>query len=62
MLKNKEEIENYEEKAKVLRENGWRDLWHVDNWVKNEWFNSPTINIDCAGVSTDDAYRTCKNK
>jgi hypothetical protein len=59
MLRNKEEIENYEEKAKLLKENGWTDHWHEDNWVKTEWFNSKN-NIDRMGLSTDRAYQTIK--
>jgi len=31
MLKDKHEIENYEDKAKVLRENGWETWYHDDN-------------------------------
>ena len=61
MLKEKEEIENYEEKSKYLKENGWTDLWHCDNWVKKEWFGHPTINVDKAGFSTDIAYNFVKN-
>ena len=56
MLKDKADIENYDMKANLLKENGWIDLWHLDNWVKVEWFNHPTINIDRAGCSTNAAY------
>lgn len=56
MLKQPSEIENYDLKANVLRENGWTDLWHPDNWVRKIWYNDPTINIDRAGMSTDAAY------
>ena len=62
LLKNKSEIENYEEKAKLLRENGWTDLWNEDNWVKKEWFKDPTIDIDRAGGSTDEVYSYVKNR
>jgi len=57
-LLNPNEIENYEHKAKVLYENGWTDLWHKDNWVRKEWFDHPTIDIDRAGCSTNVAYST----
>jgi len=60
MLKDKREIENYKEKARWLKENGWTDLWHPDNWVRTEWFNHHTINIVWAGISTDAAYSTKK--
>ena len=59
-LKSKNEIENYEEKYKFLRENGWEDLWHVDNWIKSEWRNSGG-NIDMMGRSMDAAYNTEEN-
>jgi hypothetical protein len=55
------QILNDNEKANFLKENGWTDLWHVDNWVKKEWFKHPTIDIDRAGYSTDMAYNICKN-
>lgn len=44
------------DKIKTLRENGWTDLWHPNNWVKKEWFDNPKINIDWAGISLDKAY------
>jgi len=55
-LKNKEEIENYDLKAKVLEENGWTTWYNDDNWIRKEWYNNPKIRIDYAGVSTDVAY------
>jgi len=36
-MKEKNEIENYEEKSKVLQENGWVTWYHDDNWIKTEW-------------------------
>jgi len=57
-MKEPGKIKDYKKKAKVLLENGWTDLWHPDNWVKEEWRNHPTIDIDRAGVPTDIAYRT----
>jgi hypothetical protein len=59
-LKNKSEIENYEEKAKLLRGNGWIDHWHEDNWVKREWFKDPKMDVDRAGGSTDEVYAYVK--
>jgi len=55
LLKEKHEIENYEEKAKILRENGWETWHHVDNWVMSEWFFEGK-NIQMAGLDTDKAY------
>lgn len=55
MLKNKNEIENYDLKAKVLIDNGWETWYHDDNWIKTEW-NKQGIKIDNAGISTDVAY------
>lgn len=49
-------------KSNFLKENGWTDLWHVDNWVRKEWFNSPTIDVDRAGISTDTAYIIAKKE
>lgn len=57
-MRDPKNIKDYEKKSKTLRENGWTDLWHPDNWVKEEWFDHPTIDIDRAGVSTNVAYRT----
>lgn len=62
MLKEKHEIENYEDKSKFLKENGWTDLWHVDNWVKVEWYSNSRIDIDRAGCSTNTAYNICRNE
>jgi hypothetical protein len=56
VLKSKNQIENYELKAKVLRENGWDTWYHDDNWIRLEWYDNLKIRIDYAGVSTDQAY------
>jgi hypothetical protein len=55
MLKNKHEIENYEEKSKILHENGWETWYHDDNWIKTEWWEQGK-KIDMMGRSTDDVY------
>lgn len=55
MLKNKNEIENYEEKSKILRENGWETWYNDDNWIKTEWYDQGK-KIDMMGRSTDDVY------
>ena len=55
MLKNKHEIENYEEKSKTLRENGWETWSNDDNWIKTEWWEQGK-KIDMMGRSTDDVY------
>ena len=38
-LQDKHEISSYEEKAKVLRENGWETWYNDDNWIKTEWID-----------------------
>jgi hypothetical protein len=55
MLKNKHEIENYEEKSKTLHKNGWETWYHDDNWIKTEWWEQGK-KIDMMGRSTDDVY------
>ena len=45
------------EKDKFLRKTGWTDLWHPDNWIKEDWFDDPKMNVDLAGMSLDDAYK-----
>ena len=62
MLKSKKEIENYEEKAKVLQENGWETWYHDDNWIKTEWVKQGK-SVDRMGDSTDRIYTwLMKNK
>lgn len=41
---------------KKLRANGWEQLWHETNWVKSEWWDDPTINIDKIGRDVFEAY------
>lgn len=36
-MKNKDEIENYDHKAKVLMDNGWETWYHDDSWIRTEW-------------------------
>jgi len=55
LLKEKHEIENYEEKAKFLSENGWETWYHDDNWIKTEWINKG-VKYDMMGRETDDVY------
>lgn len=55
MLKKKEQIENYEEKSKVLCENGWETWYHDDNWIKIAWLEQGR-RIDYMGKTTDEAY------
>jgi hypothetical protein len=55
MLKKKHEIENYEEKSKTLRENGWETWYHDDNWIKREWIKQGKP-YDYMGSRTNDAY------
>ena len=56
LLKEKNEIENYEEKAKVLQENGWETWYHDDNWIKTEWIKQGK-KYDMMGRDTDDVYK-----
>ena len=48
---NEEMIDN------ALRANGWKDLWHPDNWV-HESANNP----DWAGVSKKQAFEILLRK
>ena len=59
-MKNKSEIENYDEKYKFLKDNGWTDLWHEDNWVQEDWVHDPKLNVDHMGMTMDNAYVICK--
>ena len=61
MLKEKHEIPNYEEKAKVLRENGWEPWYSADSWVKTEWYDQGK-RIDMAGRCTEDVYNSIIEK
>jgi hypothetical protein len=54
-MKEKNEIENYEEKSKVLQENGWVTWYHDDNWIKTEWIKQGK-SYDSMGNSTDVVY------
>ena len=55
LLKQKHEIENYEMKAKLLRENGLETWYHDDNWIKTEWIDQGK-KYDMMGRDTDDVY------
>ena len=55
-MKTKDQIQDYDKKYKILKENNWTDLWHDDNWVREEYFGHPTIDVDRAGCSMDAAY------
>ena len=57
LLKNKNEIASYQEKAKCLRDNGWETWYNDDNWIKTEWYNQGK-KIDMMGRSTESAYKT----
>lgn len=59
-LRDKKDIENYDEKSKFLNDNGWVTYYHDDNWVQEDWFEDPNIRVEYAGLNTDDAYETCK--
>ena len=56
-LKCKHEIPAYEEKAKVLKDNGWETWYNDDNWIKTEWYDQGK-KIDMMGRSTESAYTT----
>lgn len=59
-LKRKHEIPNYEEKAKILRENGWETWYNDDNWIKTEWIEQGK-RYDYMGRSTEDVYNNIIN-
>ena len=61
MMKEKNEIENYEDKAKFLQENGWETWYHDDNWIKREWIEQGKA-IDRMGNSTDRVYTSLIKK
>lgn len=44
------------------KKDGWRTLWNEDNWVKEEWFGHPTIDVDRAGIDTKSLYETLDSK
>jgi len=50
-------ILSYEQKARVLKENGWETWYHYDNWIKTEWYTQ-CKKIDMMGISTDSAYKS----
>ena len=60
-LKYKHEITNYEEKSKILQDNGWETWYNPDNWIKTEWYDQGK-KIDMMGRSTDDVYDSIVKK
>jgi len=52
----------YEQKAAILNSNGWQTLWNDDYWIKKEWLQDPRMNIDWAGLSTDQALEQVMSK
>ena len=60
MLKERYEIENYDDKANLLRANGWDTWYHDDNWINTEWEKQGKA-IDRMGMSTDLAYTYVNN-
>ena len=48
-------------KAYFLRQNGWTDYYHHDNWVKEEWFNQG-LNVVLMGLPLDAAYERVYNE
>ena len=54
-LKYRHEIPFYEEKSKLLKENGWQFWCHYDNWIKTEWYDQG-YKVDWMGRSTESAY------
>lgn len=58
-LKNKNEISSYDQKAKILRENGWDTWYNDDNWIKIEWIKHGK-RYDHMGRTTNDAFRSLK--
>jgi len=60
-MKQKNEIENYEDKSKVLQENGWETWYHDDNWIKTEWIEQGKA-YDRMVNSTDRVYASIIKK
>lgn len=61
LLKDKNEIPNYAEKAKVLLKNGWVTMYNADNWIKEEWIEQG-YNYVCMGRTTDAVYISLMKK
>jgi hypothetical protein len=50
-LSNPDTISDYDKKAAFLRDKGWRDLWHPDNWIRQEWMDDTKCNVDWMGLT-----------
>ena len=59
-LRDKQDIENYNEKSKFLNDNGWVSYYHDDNWIQEDWFEDLNIRVEYVGLNTDEAYEICK--
>lgn len=59
-LRDKQDIENYNEKSKFLNDNGWVTYYHDDNWIQEDWFEDLNIRVEYVGLNTDEAYEICK--
>lgn len=58
MLKKKEEIKNYKEKAKFLTEQGYCTMYNDDNWVLKEWIEQSAFDYTKVGMCTDQLYNS----
>ena len=45
-----------------LLANGWQTLWNEDYWIKKDWWNDPSKNLDTCGFNTKTAYEMCKKE
>lgn len=59
-LRDKQDIENYNEKSKFLNDNGWVTYYHDDNWIQEDWFEDLNIRVEYVGLNTDETYEICK--
>jgi hypothetical protein len=42
----------------ALEANGYSTQWNEDNWVKDVWRKDPSVNIDWAGMTTIEAFKS----
>ena len=50
------------DKSQYLRDNGWIDYYHENNWINRKWFHDPSIKIDWVGMTLDEAYERVYNE
>lgn len=47
-----------QQKIEFLKENGWTDYYHPNNWIKTEWIKTKS-NPSAAGLPLDVAFERC---